>query len=214
MSLIRNRAGARFIVGIWGSLEQRKGTNEFLQMFLKLPSERYFFVMGGQIHLESWSEKDKNILQQCTSGIIENLMIFDRWLTDDEFLSGMFSCDLIFAVYPEWRFTSGIIGKAALVGVPILVNDGFVMARRVKDYNTGFVKQKQTDIATWISDNITEITKLRSSSSFKGGCLKYCERYGYEQWSKSLAQLIEPKSDLLTADKIRGNIVNEQLKQL
>ena len=49
--------------------------------------------------------------------------------------------------------------------------------------------------------------KLKSSSSFEEGCLKYCERYGYEQWLKSLALLIEPKSESLTADKIRGNIV-------
>jgi glycosyltransferase involved in cell wall biosynthesis len=191
--LVRNRAGNRFIIGIWGSLEQRKGTTEFLQMCLKLPSEKYFFVMGGRIHYNSWPEKDKKILQQSNAGNLENLLIHDQWLTDDELLSGMFSCDLIFAAYPVWKFSSGIVGKAAAIGTPILVNDGFLMARRVKDYNIGFVKQAQADVTKWVSNNIAEIKKLRNSSSFKEGCLKYCEKYSYEQWCKALAQLIEPQ---------------------
>ncbi len=190
--LVRNRANGRFIVGIWGSLEQRKGTSEFLQMCLNLPSANYFFIMGGQIHHDSWSENDRNILQQSIAGIIENLVIVDKWLTDDELLSGMLSCDLIFAAYPGWRFTSGIIGKAAAMRIPILVNDGFVMARRVKDYNLGFVKPEKADVSKWVSNNINAIKKFHSLSSFKDGCLRYCERYGYEQWRKSLAQLIKP----------------------
>ncbi len=190
--LVRSRAGDRFIIGFWGSLEQRKGTSEFLQMSLKLPSEKYFFVMGGRIPHDGWPEKDKYILKESTSGIIENLVIVNQWLTDDELLSGMVSCDLIFASYPGWRFTSGIIGKAAAVRIPILVNDGFLMAKRVKYFNIGFVKQEQADVTLWVSDNIDTIKKLRSSSTFIEGCLKYCERYGYEQWRKSLAHLIEP----------------------
>ena len=187
---VRKRAGDRFIIGIWGAIDQRKGTSEFLQMQLELPPDKYFFVIGGRFHnKDSWPENDKYILNQT----IENLLTIDEWLSDDELLSGMLSCDLIFAAYPDYRFSSGIIGKAAAVGVPILVNDGFVMAKQVKDYNIGFVKQEQTDVTRWVSDNIAIIKKLRSSSSFKEGCLKYCERYGYEQWRKSLAHLIEPQ---------------------
>jgi hypothetical protein len=189
--LVRTRARGRFIIGTWGSLAQRKGISEFLQMCLNLPSEKYLFVMGGKINLESLPESDKEILKNASSGIIENMVIVDRWLSDDELLSGMNSCDLIFAAYPSWRFSSGIVGHAAVVRVPILVNDGFVMAKRVKDFNIGFVKQKQADITLWVADNIAAIKKLRDSSLFKEGCSKYCESYGYEQWRKSLAHLIE-----------------------
>lgn len=189
--LVRKRADGRFIIGIWGSLEQRKGTSEFLQMSLQLSPEKYFFVMGGQIHHDSWTGKDKYKLQQSTSGNRKNLIIVDKWLTDDELLSGMSSCDLIFAAYPDWRFSSGIIGKAAAVGVPILVNDGFIMGKRVKEFGIGFVKQEQTDVAVWVSDEITSVKELRTSTPFKKGCLKYCETYGYEQWRKSLALLLE-----------------------
>ena len=192
--LVCIRAGDRFIIGAWGSLTQRKGISEFLQMCLKLPSEKYFFVLGGKINLERLSESDKEILQKGTSGSIENMIIADRWLSDDELLSGMGSCDLIFAAYPYWRFSSGIVGHAAVARVPILVNDGFVMAKRVKDFNIGFVKQKQADVTLWGSDNIAAIKKLRNSSLFKEGCSKYCESYGYEQWRKSLAHLVEPQN--------------------
>jgi hypothetical protein len=190
---ILRRAGSRFIIGIWGSLSERKGINEFLQMSLNSPSWKYFFVMGGQINSKISLEEDINVLQQSLSGEKENLLISDRWLSDDELLSGMFSCDLIFAAYPDWRFSSGIIGHAAVVRVPILVNDGFVMAKRIKEFNIGFVKQKQTDLTMWVSDNIAAIKKLRNSSIFKEGCSKYCESYGYKQWCKSLAHLIEPQ---------------------
>lgn len=193
---IRRRADGRLVIGMWGILDKRKGTGEFLCLHPDLSSDRYFFVMGGRIHeKESWPENDKNILDRSISGAIENLLTIGRWLSDDELLSGMLSCDLIFAAYPGFRFSSGIIGKAAALGIPILVNDGFVMARRVKDYNLGFVKPEQADASQWISDNITQIKTLQGSSSFKEGCLKYCERNGYERWSQSLAQLIGPQKE-------------------
>lgn len=190
---IRTRAKGRFTFGIWGSLEQRKGTTEFLQTCLTLPKDNYFFVMGGCVHHDGWPEKDKIILDEILLGIHENIIVFDKWLTDDELLSGMKACDLIFAAYPHWRFSSGIVGKAAAVGVPILVNDGFVMARRVNDFNIGFVKQEQDDTSTWLSNNIDSIKKLRTSTSFRDGCLKYCESNSFEKWCKSLKHLIEPQ---------------------
>ena len=190
---IRNIAGHRFIIGLWGALEIRKGTSEFLQMPLGLPSEEFFFVMGGRIHgQDKWPENEKLLLPQSKSGIIENLIILDQWLSDDELWSGMRACDLIFAAYPGFRFTSGIIGKAAALRIPILVNDGFVMARRVRDFNLGFVKQEKADVTRWVSGNIGRIKELRGSLPFQEGCLKYCERYGYGQWKRALTHLIEP----------------------
>ena len=103
----------------------------------------------------------------------------------------MQSCDLIFAAYTKWRFTSGIVGKAAAVKVPILVNDGFVMAKRVTNFEIGFVKNEDKDIVEWLNENIQTIKNFKKSPVFIDGCLKYCERYGYEQWRKSLAQLID-----------------------
>jgi hypothetical protein len=189
--LIRNRAGSRFVIGIWGSLAKRKGISEFLQMSIKEPAEKYFFVMGGRIKHEGLPENDINIMQQSISGKIGNLLIVDKWLSDDELFSGMLSCNLIFAAYPEWRFSSGIIGHAAVAKVPILVNDGFEMAKRVRDFKIGFVKENLSDVAVWISDNIDAIIKLKSSSVFEEGCSKYCETYGYGQWCKSLGNLIK-----------------------
>jgi hypothetical protein len=188
---IRNRANGRFIIGIWGALQTRKGTSDFLKMCLNLPSEQFFFAMGGKISHESWPANDEQIFKQSASGNIENLAIFDRWLSDDDLLSGMASCDLIFAAYPGWKFTSGIIGKSAALKIPLLVNDGFIMDKRVRDFNIGFVKDEQADTTVWVLNNIIAIKELRNSSSFNEGCLKYCERYGYEQWRKSLAHLIE-----------------------
>lgn len=190
--MIRDRAGRRFVIGIWGSLQQRKGTSDFLQMALKLPREAYFLVMAGQCHrLKGWPERDKFLYQQGTSDAIENLCIIDRWLSDDELLSGLPACDLIFAAYPNWKFTSGFIGKAAAVQVPILVNDGFVMAQRVRKFNLGFVKQESSDVSTWVLDNIEAVRKLRISAVFNNGCEAYCDRFGFRQWRESLARLIE-----------------------
>ena len=192
---VRNRASGRFIIGIWGALEQRKGTSEFLQMCLKQSSDKYFFVMGGRIHNKNnWPENDRYILNKSISGNMENLLIIDQWLSDDDLLSGIQSCDLLFAAYPGFRFSSGIVGKAAALGVPVLVNDCFVMAKRVNHYNLGFVKKEQEDASQWLSDNILKINKLHNSTSFKEGCTRYCERYGYEQWCKSLELLIKPQN--------------------
>jgi glycosyltransferase involved in cell wall biosynthesis len=192
--LIIKRAGNRFIIGFWGSLSERKGISDFLQMSLKLPSGEYFIVMGGLISTEGLTDNDKNKLQEGTSGKIGNLLIINKWLSNDELLSGMKSCDLIYAVYPFWRFSSGIIGHAAIAGVPILVNDGFVMAGRVKDYNIGFVKLPDTDVCSWVADNKENIRKLSESRTFKEGCSKYCENYSFEQWQKSISVLLNHRN--------------------
>lgn len=189
--LIQNRAKDRFIIGIWGALEYRKGIREFLQMAMKLPSDQYLFVMGGQIDCNLLSAEDKQIFQQSTTGNLENLLIIDHWLTEDEFLSGIGSCDLIFAAYQDYRFTSGILGKTAAMGIPILVNDGYIMAKRVRDFKIGFVKKEQDDVTGWVTKNTTEIKEILHTSQFIEGCLRYCETYGYDNWRKSLAQLIE-----------------------
>lgn len=191
--LIPSRAGGRFIIGLWGSLEQRKGISEFLKMVQKLPQEEYFFIIGGNNYkFKDWPENDKYLFQKGAAGNIENLLVIDRWLSDDELLSGLLSCDLIFAAYRDWRFSSGIIGKAAAARVPILVNDGFLMAKQVRNFSIGFVKEESSDVTNYILNNIETIIQLKRSNSFNAGCLEYCERFSYKQWRKSLARLIEP----------------------
>jgi len=188
--LILYRASSRLVIGLFGSLELRKGVSEFLQMALKLPSDKFFFVIGGRPHVKAYSEADKITFQKGISGHIENLIIDDRWLTDDEFYSGIHACDLIIAAYPDWKFSSGIIGKAAAVGVPVLVNDGYVMAKRVKDFDIGFIKDPMENLTAWILENKDMIKSLKKSENFKLGCIKYCERFGYDQWRKSLEALL------------------------
>jgi hypothetical protein len=189
---ISNQANGRYIIGNWGSLEQRKGTSEFLQMSIDLPAQEYFFVMGGQVHYGSLIEEHKKIIQKSISGKSTNLLVINKWLTDEELLSGMNICDLIFAAYPNWRYSSGIVGKSAALRVPILVNDGYVMARRVRDFGIGFVKQKDEVVSEWVTQNIDQIRKLRIASSFKDGCKKYCEKFGFENWKNSVGNLLEP----------------------
>ena len=188
---IFHHAGGRFTIGIFGSLEPRKGVNEFLQMVLKLPPDKFFFVIGGRPHLKAYSEEDRTIFQKAISGHIENLFINDRWLTDEEFYSGLHACDLIFAAYPDWKFSSGIIGKAAAVRVPVLVNDGYVMAKRVQDFDIGFIKDPGKNIAEWVLENKDIIKSLKKAEKFQSSCTEYCERFGYDQWRKSLASLLK-----------------------
>jgi glycosyltransferase involved in cell wall biosynthesis len=188
--LILKLARGRFIIGFFGSLELRKGLSEFLQMVLKLPNNNYFFVIGGQLQFKTYNEEDKFILQRGISGNIENLFIINRWLTDEELFSGLNVCNLITAAYRNWQYSSGIVGKAASVHVPILVNDGYVMAKRVKDFKIGFIKNEETKVSTWVLDNTEAIKHLKKSDCFKRGCTEYCKQFGYDQWCKSLSYLL------------------------
>lgn len=188
--LLSEKAKNRFIIGLFGSLELRKGIAEFLELVEKLPKNDFFFIMAGQHKIEKRTDKDKQVFEQGISGNIENLLIFNRWLTDDELYSGMKYCNLIFAAYHNWKYSSGIIGKSAALGVPILVNDGYLMAKRVKEYNLGFIKNESTDILTWISNNLDMMKQIGDTESFKKGCSSYCEKFGYEAWLYSLKKII------------------------
>lgn len=194
-SKILNRANNRFIIGIWGSLEQRKGIGDFFKLCLKLSADEYFFVMGGTANTAGWESGDIEFLLQSDEGNKDNIIVFNRWLTDDELLSGMSACDLIFAAYPNWQFSSGIIGKAAVLGIPVLVNAGYVMGHLVEEFKIGFLKNQMDDVSMWIIGNKSAVKEFRTSDSFKEGCARYCESHGYEKWVESLFLILKPLSE-------------------
>jgi hypothetical protein len=187
---IRQRAQGRLTIGLWGSIGRRKGIGDFLSMVSLLPSDQYFFVVGGNIHEgENLNANERELLERGKTGNIENFLVKDQWLSDDEILSGIQACDLIAAAYQNWHFTSGIIGKAALMQVPLLVNEGHIMAKQVRSFHLGLVKNQYETISDFVLKNREAILDYRQSAEFLAGSNNYSITHSYESFKKSLDDL-------------------------
>src|SRR5690606_31086851 len=84
---------------------------------------------------------------------------FHRIENESYFNSIICICDIIFAVYKDFIHSSNLVTKAAFFEKPILVSEGYCMAKRVKNYRLGLTVEQ---------DNIEKIiVAIRKLTNFK-----------------------------------------------
>ncbi len=127
----------RKIVGLLGMLHKRKG----LLDAIKLARTRtdLFFVFAGAYDLDKMSEEERVFTMSFFDDPPENCFVhLERIETEAEFNALIQQVNLIFAVYPDFTNSSGLLTKAGLFGKPVLVAAGDTcMADRVQKYNLG-----------------------------------------------------------------------------
>jgi len=134
---ILRRANNRKIIGLLGMLHKRKG----LLTALKLANARpdLFFLFAGAYDLNKLSPSEKNFVQSFFDRPPENCFCHLQRIEDEaEFNALAQLTNIIFAVYPGFTNSSGLLTKAGIFEKSILVAEGDTcMADRVKKYNLG-----------------------------------------------------------------------------
>jgi hypothetical protein len=127
----------RKIVGLLGMLHKRKGLLDALKLAKLRPD--LFFVFAGAYDLNKMSGEEKQFAQSFFGTPPENCFLhLERIESEAEFNAVVQQMDVIFAVYPDFTNSSGLLTKAGLFGKPILVAAGNTcMADRVQNYNLG-----------------------------------------------------------------------------
>lgn len=127
----------RKIVGLLGMLHKRKG----LLTVLELAARRsdLFFLFAGACDLNKLSASEKMEVELFFNRPPENCFCHLERIDDEAEFNALVSLtDLVFAVYPGFTNSSGLLTKAGLFGKPCLVAEGDTcMADRVKKYNLG-----------------------------------------------------------------------------
>ncbi len=134
---IRRLADGRKTVGLLGMLHKRKGLIDALKLAEARPD--VFFVFVGACDLSKMTPDEKTFATSFMERRPENCFFhLERIETEAEFNALVQQMDLIFAVYPGFANSSGMLTKAGLFGKPCLVADGDTcMADRVKKYRMG-----------------------------------------------------------------------------
>lgn len=135
---IREKAGDRKIIGLLGGLTKRKGLLTLLEAAQRSVKENYFFVFAGQLYdyelLPEEATKVGNIVKANPPNCFFH---FVRIPDEAQFNAVIDACDILFAAYEDFPYSSNILTKAAVFEKPVIVTDGFCMGERVKAFRLG-----------------------------------------------------------------------------
>ncbi|MUG96755.1 glycosyltransferase family 1 protein [Scytonema sp. UIC 10036] len=135
---IREKAGTRKIVGLFGLLSKRKGLLTLLETAQKSVIENWFFVFAGHLYeSDLLPEEISRVLNFVNSQPNNCFFHLERIPTEAQFNSLIDVCDILFAAYHNFPSSSNILTKAAVFQKPVIVSDGFCMSERVKKFRLG-----------------------------------------------------------------------------
>lgn len=135
---ILRRAEGRKVVFLGGSIGGQKNLACWFELIELADPTKWFFVQVGEIHRGTLTAEDISALDQALADPPENLMLHAEYLPDERVFNEVINaCEVIFAVYRNFRISSNMLGKAAHFRKPILVSDRYLLGERVARYGIG-----------------------------------------------------------------------------
>lgn len=135
---IRARAKGRLVVGLLGGLTQRKGLMTLLQVAQNTHHKDWFFVFAGRLYEHELSPQKLDQIQAFVQSNPDNCLFYlERIPEESQFNAIVDTCDILFAAYEDFPYSSNLITKAAVFQKPIIVSEGYCMAQRVNTFRMG-----------------------------------------------------------------------------
>jgi glycosyltransferase involved in cell wall biosynthesis len=184
---IKEKTGKRKIIGLFGGMEKRKGLLTLIEIAKK--SKELFFVFAGNFNENSEKTYSKEELIKIKKFVVSdpsNCFFHLKFIPEEsQFNAVINSCDVLFAAYKNWIHSSNILIKAAIFEKLVIVNDGYLMAERVNNFNLGKVVP-QGNIEKCI-----EAINLLINKPFKANFEGYKKLHSIEQLSKQFKIILD-----------------------
>jgi hypothetical protein len=137
---ILQKAKGRKIIGLIGGQDRRKGSFLLFEIARCCRHKKsWFFLFSGKMNYAK-SDRELESLKKIIGdqSAWENCFFHFEHLTDESHFNAVVDiCDVIFAVYRNFPFSSNIMTKAALFNKPMVVSAGKLMAHRVNKFDLG-----------------------------------------------------------------------------
>ena len=135
---IKAFADGRPVVCLMGYLYWTKGFCEFTEAAQQPSMYDVVFFIGGELN---WAEIDNDKIREVKQAWANSSNILTHFtdLTDAQINAVISASDVVYAAYRDFPSSSNMLTKAAVFKKPVLVSDGYVMAERVRKYETGEV---------------------------------------------------------------------------
>ncbi|SPP94149.1 glycosyltransferase family 4 protein [Bradyrhizobium vignae] len=136
---IRKQAGSRKIILQIGSITAHKGIQTLLDVIVAADPNRFFFVLIGEVHWETFGEHQDRI-RTFYARQPHNVYISQGYVRSEaDYNAVIAASDIIYAVYQDFSSSSNALAKAAGLYRPILVSESSLMGDRVRRFNIGAV---------------------------------------------------------------------------
>jgi glycosyltransferase involved in cell wall biosynthesis len=141
---IRSRAAGRTVVAVLGGLDRRKNIFGLLDAAERLPEEKWFFVFVGYNPFQPEAIGEL----EARAGRRSNCLVHPHRLEDESAFNAVIECcDIVFAAYRRFPFSSNMATKAAAFGKRVLVSKGAVLEKRVVQHRLGLAIPEDDAVA-------------------------------------------------------------------
>jgi hypothetical protein len=183
---IRERAGTRKIVLLAGIIDVRKNIKLWSELISHADPTEWYFLQIGEINFKQLPIIEYVKMYGLLIHTPENLTIIPRFLDEESNFNNYFNlADIIFAVYKDFKYSSGILSKAAAFYKPILVSNKYQMGEYVDKYQLGYtVDEDNTVLAIKALEKVIKDTipvcnfdtynKLNSKDILKSNLTSFC----------------------------------------
>jgi len=184
---LKEFAQGRPIVGIAGHLKPTKGLITFVRLAAEIDDENVVFACIGSMLSGLFGEAQLKEIDSFS----KRPNVFCHWdkIPDGPVFNGILQqFSVIFAAYHDFPHSSNILTKAALVGRPVIVSDGYLMAERVRAFGLGAVVPENDPAAS--AYVIRGLLNQKQGSTSNEGRQQYLERHSQRYLLGAMKQLL------------------------
>jgi len=184
---IARAARERKIIGLIGGQDRRKGSFDILNVARTCQNMDWFFLLIGKMN-HPQSDAELNRLERVIGDQHKWTNCFFHFSSipnEGEFNAIIDLCDIIFAVYRNFPFSSNIMTKAALFKKPILVAKGGLMAQRLQQYPFGLECEPGNT-----QDTLEKIETLMDMEIPSSVFENYAQKHSPTEFSRAIRQSI------------------------
>lgn len=142
---IQDKARGRKIIGLIGALSKRKGIVTLLKAAQQSIDKDWLFVVVGalsehQFHQDygqRFPEEYQWVRSLAESNPDNCFFHLHRIPDESQFNALIKTCDIVFAAYENFPYSSNVLTKAAAFRKPVVASQGYCMGKRVERYQVG-----------------------------------------------------------------------------
>ncbi|HEX4121048.1 MAG TPA: glycosyltransferase [Verrucomicrobiae bacterium] len=190
----RRFANGSKLVLVPGHLRPNKGIINLAKVAMDPAMSKVAFAFVGEVPWGLFSAKEREFFEYAITHAPSSIFHLNAIPDGPEYNAAIRSCDVLFAAYHDFSHSSNTLSKAAIFQKPLIVSDGYLMAKRVRAYRMGEVIPQNNSEAT-----IQAIERLTQDypgweARVKPRWREYEERHSYKALIEAFAKLLSGAS--------------------
>lgn len=196
---IKSASKGRYIVALIGSVSARKGLFTLLQVAEQMKeSDDWFFVFVGEFDNRWMSSEEESTFRETIASDPENCFFHLSWIPEENQLNAVIaSCDVLFAAYVNFPYSSNILTKAAVFEKAIIVSDSFLMRERIERFRLGLIipQNDHQECIKALSKLYEYLQSNKNNGLIKPDFRGYRELHSSESLSKAFVKICSSIQD-------------------